>query len=174
MTDGMTILVTGPESSGKTTLARALAWALDGSYVAESARAYLQKTAGQYTAVDLPKIWNLQQEAEDAARASSASFVICDTGPEVICIWAAVKYGHCPEEIRRESERRPYDLILLCAPDLPWIPDPLREAPDPDARRALFTRYREMLPEEKTHIIRGANRLAAALDQVAAALAAKA
>ncbi|MEM9929640.1 MAG: ATP-binding protein [Bacteroidota bacterium] len=160
----MVILVTGPESSGKTTLARALAWALDGVFVAEAARDYLNQRDGQYTAADLPNIWALQQEAEDAARASSASFVICDTGPEVIRIWAEVKYGKATEATVRATEERHYDLTLLCQPDLPWQPDPLREAPDPEARAALFQRYRATLPVDgRVQLIHGRARLALAL-----------
>jgi NadR type nicotinamide-nucleotide adenylyltransferase len=151
------ILVTGPESSGKTTLARQLAWALDGVFVAEAARDYLELQGSNYDEADLLKIWQQQAEAEDTARASSASFVVCDTGPEVIRIWAEVKYGRCPPEVLHACTERSYDLILLCMPDLPWVPDPLREAPDLAQREALFARYRELLP--KAIRIRGENRL---------------
>jgi len=164
----VTILVTGPESSGKTTLARELAWALDGIYVAEAARDYLEARDGKYTEADLPKIWHEQKEAEDAARASSASFVICDTGPEVIRIWAEVKYGRCPEDVILASETRRYDLVLLCLPDLPWEPDPLREAPDQQEREALLTRYRIVLADRSPIEVSGSNRFGQALRAVKA------
>lgn len=162
----MTILVTGPESSGKTTLARNLARALDGVYVAEVARDYLTECNGDYNEADLPAIWAKQKEAEDAARASSASFVVCDTGPEVIRIWAEVKYGRCPVEVLLAAEQRAYDLVLLCRPDLPWVPDPLRETPDRLARLALFDRYREVLSGQNVVVIEGQNRLKLALRAV--------
>ncbi len=168
----MTILITGPESSGKTTLARNVAWALDGYFVAEAARDYLNERAGEYTLTDLPIIWAKQQEAEAAARATSASFILCDTGPEVIRVWAEVKFGTCPAEILRATSHSAYDLILLCTPDLPWVPDPLRETPAPEQRQHLFERYRELLPAEKTQVISGTARLAAALHFVDLALAA--
>lgn len=157
-----TILVTGPESSGKTTLARQLAWALDGVFVAEAARDYLEQQGGTYEAEDLPLIWQQQAKAENAARASSASFVVCDTGPEVIRIWAEVKYGNCPPEVLHACEERPYDLVLLCAPDLVWEADPLRESPDLAQREALFTRYQQQLSGEV--IIQGKHRLERALN----------
>jgi nicotinamide riboside kinase len=162
----MTILVTGPESSGKTTLALNLAWALDGVYVAEAARDYLEERKGDYNEADLPEIWAKQKEAEDAARASSASFVVCDTGPGVVRVWAEVKYGRCPEKILLASEQRAYDLVLLCRPDLPWEPDPLRETPDHSARLALFDHYQEVLSGREVVIIDGQNRLGAALRSV--------
>jgi len=159
-----TILITGPESSGKTTLARQLAWALDAIFVAEAARDYLEAMEGNYKEEDLPKIWRKQVEAEDAARASSASFVVCDTGPEVIRVWAEVKYGRCPAEVLRAYEERNYDIVLLCSPDLPWQPDPLRESPDLQQRNALFTRYQELLPNATT--ISGEGRLEDAIRMI--------
>ncbi|WP_273444188.1 ATP-binding protein [Neolewinella agarilytica] len=161
--EAFSILITGPESSGKTTLARDLAFALDGLYVEEAARAYLLERNGDYSAADLPAIWQKQKEAEDAARATSASFVICDTGPEVIRIWAEVKYGSCPEEVLHATKTRHYDLILLCYPDLPWEEDSLREAPEANDRLALFELYQRILPTERTVVVRGINRLAQAL-----------
>jgi nicotinamide riboside kinase len=163
----MTILVTGPESSGKSTLARNLAWALDGIYVAEAARDYLEERNGNYTEADLPLIGAKQKEAEDAARASSASFVVCDTGPEVIRIWAEVKFGHCPEDILIASNQRSYDLILLCLPDLPWEPDVLREAPGQEQREDLLSRYRSVLSKGNIQEISGMNRLGLALSAIA-------
>lgn len=138
-----------------------LAAVLDGLFVAEAARDYLTPRGGVYTEADLPLIWAAQKEAEDAARASSASFVVCDTGPEVIQIWAEVKYGRVPESIARAVADRHYDLVLLCAPDLVWEPDPLREAPDPMVRETLFKRYRQLLTNAR--VISGKDRLGQAV-----------
>jgi len=155
------ILITGPESSGKSFLARALAWALDGRYVAEEARAYLNALDREYHAADLPRIWQLQHRAETIAVATGASFVVCDTGPEVIKIWAEVKYGNCPTVVEDAFRASAYDLVFLCSPDLPWQPDPLREAPDEDARQSLFHRYSALLPD--AIVVSGPDRVAAAL-----------
>ena len=160
----MIVRVTGPESSGKTTLARALAWCLDGLYVEEQARAYLHGIDRPYTSDDLPRIWAAQAAAEDRARQSGASLVICDTGPEAIQVWLEVKYGHCARDVELASRHRLYDLTFLCAPDLPWAYDPLREHPDPAARWELFEQYRKLLPGAV--VIRGANRSGQALDAV--------
>ncbi|WP_420460670.1 AAA family ATPase [Neolewinella sp.] len=142
----MTIRITGPESSGKTTLAQALAWSLDGWLVAEQARPYLAELGRPYQEHDLPLIWEAQQRAEYTARSSGASFIICDTGPEVIRIWSKVKYGRCAASVLSACKVVPYDLTLLCAPDLPWTYDPMREHPEGGARWGLFARYRELLP----------------------------
>lgn len=157
----MKILVTGPESSGKSTLSRALAWCLDGLYVAEQARQYLHERHGAYTEADLPLIWSVQRAAEDRATAEGTSYVICDTGPEVIQIWSLVKFGQVPTPVTEAVRERLYDLTFLCAPDLPWQADPLRESPDLATRQSLFQRYERLLPEAL--IIRGEERVSQAL-----------
>ena len=156
-----TIRVTGPESSGKTTLARRLAWCLDGIYVAEAARAYLHARRGSYTDDDLPAIWEAQRQLEETALAERPSYLICDTGPEVIHVWSEVKYGHVARSVREAVASRQYDVTLLCAPDLPWVPDPLRETPDLKQRWELFERYRVLLPGAT--VITGPDRVAQAL-----------
>ncbi len=158
-----TVLVTGPESSGKTTLARQLAWALDGRYVPEVARDYLTARGGQYGPEDLPKIWQAQAIAITEAITSGASFIVCDTGPEVISIWEEVKYGATSPAVMRGFEQQQFHLTLLCRPDLPWEPDPLREAPDPASRAKLFARYQELLADRNYAEIGGPGRLAQAI-----------
>ena len=149
-------------------MARQLAWALDGLYVAEVARSYLTARAGQYTAKDLPLIWAAQKEAMLEAVATGASFVVCDTGPEVISIWEEVKYGQVSPAVSQGFQEQHYALTLLCNPDLPWEPDPLREAPEQAAREHLLLRYRQLLVNRDYHEVRGPGRLAQALRLVAA------
>lgn len=162
------ILVTGPESSGKSTLARQIAWALDGVLVPEVARDYLNARGNVYGPEDLPLIWQAQAEAEDLARQTNASFVVCDTGPEVIHVWAAVKYGLTVPEVSAAARQRPYDIILLCRPDIPWVADPLREAPEQQQREILFEEYLRLLAAREPVIITGHDRLRVALGAVEA------
>ena len=157
----MKIRVTGPESSGKSTLARCLAWCLDGIYVAEASRQYLHDRGGRYDYGDLLSIWQRQRAAEYLVAPEGASWVVCDTGPEVIQIWSEFKYGRVDPLITAATQLHDYDLTLLCAPDLPWVSDPLREHPDPDMRTRLFDRYLEVMPE--ACVIAGDHRVAQAL-----------
>jgi nicotinamide riboside kinase len=46
--------------------------------------------------------------------------------------------------VEEELARRTYDLILLCAADLPWQADPLREHPDLEQREQFFTQYLQL------------------------------
>ncbi|PPK86253.1 nicotinamide riboside kinase [Neolewinella xylanilytica] len=160
----MKVLITGPESSGKSSLSRSLAWCLDGIFVAEQAREYLHGLDREYTFPDLAAIWSAQLNTETQAERSGASTLICDTGPEVIYIWSLVKFGRVAPAVEDAMRSRCYDLTLLCTPDLPWEADALREAPDANDRWALFERYRTLLPH--AIIIRGDDRIRQALQAV--------
>ena len=101
--------------------------------------------------------------AINEAVASGASFIVCDTGPEVIRIWEEVKYGAASPAVMRGFEQQRFQLTLLCRPDLPWEPDPLREAPDPASRAKLFTKYQALLAGRNYAEIGGSGRLAQAI-----------
>ena len=48
-----------------------------------------------------------------------------------------------------------YDLVLLMAPDIPWVADGIRD--DPEGREAAFEEYRLLVPDAV--VIEGAERL---------------
>lgn len=137
------ILITGPESSGKTTIAEALSDALSAKFVGEFARPYLEKKGGMYDESDILKIAKGQAAQEDAASSSSSPWMVCDTGMFVMKIWSRQKFGSVPEWIEEQIQTRRYDIIFLCKPDFPWVADPLRE--NPNDRDALFIQFHEEL-----------------------------
>lgn len=136
------IVVTGPESSGKTTLCRALATAWDVPWVSEYAREYLQELSRLYRQDDLVRIAQEQWRRQQAAM-GEGPFLFCDTGLLVLLIWSEVKYGQVDPWITQTLRAQPADLYLLCRPDIPWEPDPLRE--NPDDREDLFVLYQQKL-----------------------------
>lgn len=145
------LATTGPESSGKTTLARDLAAALRAPLVLEASRDYLsnlyaRQPGCQYRQHDLLEIARLQLERERTALVAAPTHLLCDTDLLVIVVWSEVKYGHCEPALLalfRESLQLAPRHFLLCDPRIPWEPDPLRE--HPHARDALFLRYVDKL-----------------------------
>ncbi len=133
-----TILITGPECSGKTTLATQLHETLELPMVTEYARTYLPQLDRDYTEEDLLIMAQKQEEQHHAARASH-EVTILDTGLLVYKVWSQEKYGHCDPWIAEQWQASHYDLILLCAPDMPWKADPLRESEG--KRQELFHTY---------------------------------
>ena len=125
------IAVTGPESTGKTSLARFLSQSTGLALVPEYAREYLENKREAYTEEDLLAIARGQVRSESSLRGGdSKSTIITDTWLLVIKIWSEHKYGRCDKRILALLEENPVDVYLLCSPDLPWTPDPLRENPD--------------------------------------------
>ncbi len=135
------IVVTGPESSGKTTLATDLALALGCPCVPEFARPYVGHLGRPYAYTDLEKIARGQQLWEQWwTNRLEQGLLICDTDWTVLRIWERYKFG------TTAVTTPPPDLAplyLLCAPDFAWQPDPLRE--HPEERLALFDLYLDLL-----------------------------
>ena len=170
------IVITGPESSGKTTLAKALAVHHDAGLVAEMARTYFAERPGTYAGYDeaeLRSIAGLQVREEDRVVNNVArdggGLVCCDTDLITIRIWGEEKFGRSDPWVVQQTMERPYDLWLLCRPDMPWEPDPLRE--NPNDRERLFEVYRSTLRtlEKPFIVLEGAHELR--LRQAIAAIA---
>jgi nicotinamide riboside kinase len=141
------IAVVGPESCGKSTLAKQLTVLLEGILVPEFARFYLENKAGKYHLEDLIHIHEKQLELEQDALSRGNRFIVCDTTPLVIEIWATEVFGKIPSEISNSHQPHSYAFYLLCAPDIPWVPDRLRE--NPNDRERLFVLYQKKIDELK-------------------------
>lgn len=137
------IIVTGPESSGKTTLTRALAAYYGAVWVPEYARTYLDGLNRLYQESDLVRIakGQLAKEEEYARRANGLLF--CDTSMLVLKVWSDYKYGRCAAFIQEQLKKQKKAFFLLCQPDIPWTFDRLRE--NPNDRDELFAIYRQNL-----------------------------
>jgi len=138
------IVVTGPESSGKSTLAALLSHGLSLPLVGEAARAYLTRKPGAYTQEDVRNI-ALIQAADEAKSSLTNQVVICDTDLLTILIWQKEKYGSWDQEFYNNWNINDNKLYLLCTPDIPWAPDPLRE--HPHDRERLFEIHLELLQQ---------------------------
>jgi nicotinamide riboside kinase len=140
------IRITGPESSGKSYIAKALTNHFLGGLVIEYSREYLQDKLG-YIESDLLKIAQGQKKLELLGEKEAPEFLFCDTGCEVIKIWSQEKYGSVHKEIIRLDNDSSYDLTLLCKPNIPWQEDSLRE--NPNDRDRLFKLYLSDLKKRK-------------------------
>ena len=148
------IAILGPESTGKSTLCTQLASHYKTQWVREYAREYLAKNGTAYTFEDLYKIAQGQIANEETHAGLQVSendtSLFIDTNLYVIKIWSEFAFNKCDNRILTEISKRTYDLYLLCNIDLPWVKDELREYPDIEIRRKLFSYYKEELCEQKT------------------------
>ena len=143
------LVITGPESSGKTTLAAQLADYWKTPIVAEASRDYL-KGQDSYQQRDLLEIAKQQHKQEQTVLSLLPERIICDTDLLVIMIWSEVKYGYCDpwiystfeNNIKKNNFCRHY---YLCDSNIPWQADPRRE--NPHNRDELFDLYLKKLKE---------------------------
>ncbi|MDM9631345.1 ATP-binding protein [Robiginitalea aurantiaca] len=146
--DILKIVLYGPESTGKTTLARALATHYNTEWVPEYARAYLQqkwdRTGEVCKPEDLPPIAAGQMQMENTLTRQANRLLICDTDLLVTKVYSEVYYeGYCDPEIEKFALSNTYDLYLLTSTDVPWVADDLRDKPG--EREEMFTLFKAAL-----------------------------
>ena len=143
------IVLTGPESTGKTTLMRYLGAAFHAPYQIECSREYLESFGPKYTLRDLYEMAKMQfyQRDKQAPFRPDIPYLICDTDAVVFQIWAKDKFGVHLDLATEDLRKYPAELYLLCRPDLPWEPDPLRE--NRHDRDRLFNLYRRYLDRHR-------------------------
>ena len=143
-TDPLIVCLTGSESTGKTTLATALANHYNAPLVPEAARCQLTPNC-PYGPEEVLAIAREQVRLEREALSGSPQLVVCDTDLLVIQIWWQVKFGALPEELATALAGRSARAYLLTRPDIPWAPDPLRESGG--ERSGLHRRYQRALAD---------------------------
>lgn len=134
------ILITGPESTGKSTLASQLSEELGHIMIPEYGRIYLEKNGPEYSYKDIEIMALHHMEQVKAADNSS---LILDTYLLNYKIWSEYKYGKVSDKIIELLKECRFDLILLMEPDIEWEEDSLRESPTD--RDNLFDIYIEEL-----------------------------
>lgn len=123
------IVLTGPESTGKTTMAELLANEFDTNWVEEYGRNYFVERNGNLGLADISRIAEGQVALEEKALLSANKFLFCDTDVIVTQVWSEIYFKECPREVIDLSHSRKYDLYLLMDIDIPWEDDGTREFP---------------------------------------------
>lgn len=121
------IVITGAESTGKSTLTGLLASHFNVPFVPEIAREYVEKINRKYNYEDVTNIAKKQVEQLNKKKDSNFPFIFVDTWLIVTKIWFDVVFKKTPDWLIEEIEKTKIDLFLVCDIDLPWIFDPIRE-----------------------------------------------
>jgi len=124
------VCLLGGESTGKTTLTRSLAQGYATTHCEEYGRELWLLRGGALRYEDFLLIASTQIELEERAARAARSVVFCDTSPLTTLFYCLEQFGRAEPELRAHADRS-YDLILLCATDLPFVQDGTR-------RDALF------------------------------------
>ena len=121
------IVITGAESTGKSTLTEALAHHFKAPFIPEYARNYIENLNRKYNFHDVEIIARKQVEMFNDMKKSDSEFVFIDTWLIITKIWFEEVFNKVPSWIEHEIKNTKIDLFLVCDTDLPWIPDPVRE-----------------------------------------------
>lgn len=145
-----TIILTGPESTGKTTLAKALSKRLNAPWAVEYARTYLDENGLDYEYKDLYQIALGQYQQELAFAKKKPTHLILDTSFLVLKIWSEYRFGKVHPFIEEQFQTRK-GLFVLCGTDVLWEADPQRQ--NPKERTVLYDLYRTCLEGYKKDFI---------------------
>ncbi len=139
------IALTGPESSGKTTLCRELAKHYQTVWVPEFAREYVAHIGRKYTLEDIEHCYKEQLKEEERLLQEAHQYIFIDTELITAKVWSEDVFKKVPQWIEENIELAKYDLYLLTSHDLPWQQDPVRE--NPHRREFFFEWYKRELEE---------------------------
>jgi nicotinamide riboside kinase len=150
------IALFGPESTGKTTLAKQLADHFKTNWAPEFARNYLEeklKESGQICQPDdLLPIAIGQTKNENEALLTANQYLFCDTCLMVTKVFSEIYFNFCDPELEKAARKHEYDLFFLTDVDVTWEKDSLRDSPN--NREEIFQIFRdELIKKNKPFIL---------------------
>jgi NadR type nicotinamide-nucleotide adenylyltransferase len=149
------VCVTGPESTGKTTLAQRLAELANTEWVPEASRTYAERKGGELDASDVEPIARehirVASAAAERARAAGSHLLVLDTDLLSTVVYSRHYYRMVPSWVERTERARRADLYLLCDIDVPWIADGIRDRPA--NRHDMFALFRDALVRRKAPFV---------------------
>ena len=141
------VCLVGAESTGKTTLAEALARHFDTAWTPEFGRYYWQGRGGlghqpEWRPAEFEFIAGMQSKWEDQMARLANRILISDTNAFATRLWQERYLGTA----LAEPPHRPPDLYLLTAPDFPFVQDGCRDGEH--IREAMHARFAEELSRQ--------------------------
>jgi NadR type nicotinamide-nucleotide adenylyltransferase len=121
------IVLTGSESTGKSTLAEKLARHYSTGLVPEFVRTFAARKGAPIDFGDHGPIARGQIALEDEHLARAERLLIQDTDLLSTVVYCRHYFGCCPPWIEEAAQSRRPDLYLVCQPDIPWVADGIRD-----------------------------------------------
>ncbi len=133
----MIVCLHGPESTGKSTLAAALAAHFDTIWVPEYGRTYCEEHGTDFSMADLVAMAEGQYAATLAAVPQAHNgLLFLDTDPLMTAVWADMTYGERDPWFDRFADVA--DLYLVPGIDLPFVQDDLRLYGEQEERARFY------------------------------------
>lgn len=140
------IAILGAESSGKSTLAEALAAHYGTLWVPEYLREFVEVHGRTPFEHDQIFIARMQQEREGALAPDARRFLFCDTAPLMTAVYSRFYWGRLEAQLAALEQAHDYAWTLVAAPDLPWEPDGILRDSD-EVRQAVYRMLLQTLDE---------------------------
>lgn len=121
------VVLTGSESAGKSTMATELARHYHAELVPEFVRAFAEQKGAAIEFSDHGPIAHGQIALEDDAMRRGGDLVVQDTDLLSTVVYCRHYFGRCPPWIEEAAAARRPDLYLLCAIDVEWVADGVRD-----------------------------------------------
>lgn len=138
------VVLTGPESVGKSTLGKQLSSHFCAPILPEYARTYTEQLTREYTLQDVEHIAKYQIQAEEKALKNNPSILLLDTDLIITKVWFELVYGVVPNfvEDALQNTKNRFHLLLDTSPS--WVADSVRENGG-EKRDMLFRLYQKEL-----------------------------
>lgn len=145
------VAVMGAESTGTTTMARALAEAFDTTWVEEYGREYWMEKVrrgeeNSWTEDEFVHIATEQRRREDLAARTANRVLFCDTDAFATSLWFERYMGRRSARVEAVSEGQVYALTFLTGAEIPFVQDGWRDGED--IREGMHQRFVERLTQE--------------------------
>lgn len=147
----VSVVVTGSECTGKTTLAGDLASAYSVECVPEFVRQFIDSIGGRPQFSDHGPIARGQRALEDAYRARASGVLFHDTDLLSTVAYCRAYFDRCPEWIEAAAIDGKAPLYFLCDIDVPWVADGLRDRGD--RRQEMHDLFKAVLDEARAKYV---------------------
>ena len=154
------IILCGAESTGKSTLAKQLAKYYHTTFIPEYARKYVENLNRDYNYNDIEHIARMQVKQIQEYLPKANNFLFIDTGLIITKVWFQEVFKQYPYWLDEIILQTLPDFYLICANDLAWKNDPVRENGSKERREYLTSKYIQEIKKNKVpySIIKGKDK----------------
>lgn len=141
----------GPESTGKSTMARRMAELYKTEWVPEVAREFV--TSNDFTIDDIIKIGHAQTNLVLEETKTANKILFCDSDLITTQIYSRYYLKVVPPVLFELEKQIKYDLYFLFDIDVPWVADGLRDLGENDKRKEMFEVFKKELAKRNIEYI---------------------
>jgi HTH-type transcriptional repressor of NAD biosynthesis genes len=143
------ICLYGPESTGKSTMAKRMAELYQTEFVPEVAREII--SSNDFTVDDIIKIGYAQTQRILDKTKTANKLLYCDTDLITTQIYSQIYLKQVPDVLYDLEKQIRYDQYFLFDTDVPWVEDGLRDLGD--KREVMFEKFKHELDKRNIDYI---------------------